>query len=243
MSKPAAPVHLATPDLDAHCDRMHHRGDVVVLEGNVLLLVKKHAQPIRIEAQRVLVNMRDGSFTVESGLAPVTSPGNNLLRSSFHRNARHAFPDPGARPERRNDDARRPGSAGVDDNGTQLRSAATCSGAGRSSHSALITSTGLRLALARRRASAILHVVRIYTSVGLVERTREAHRLVGGPHGYARLTLRPWRMICVKADRAEHERKRKSLRLLRKHSFIRRRRADSLGHLAIGRSAIGPAIA
>jgi hypothetical protein len=60
------PAHLVTPDLDAHCERMHHRGDMVVLEGNVLLLCKKHAQPLRIEAQRVLVNMRDGSFTVES---------------------------------------------------------------------------------------------------------------------------------------------------------------------------------
>ena len=72
------PVRLVTPDLEAVCDRMQHRGDVVVLEGNVLLLCKKHAQPIRIEAQRVLVNMRDGSFTVESDDRPVSATPTNL---------------------------------------------------------------------------------------------------------------------------------------------------------------------
>ena len=41
------PVRLVTPDLEAVCERMHHHGDIVVLEGNVLLLCKKHAQPIR----------------------------------------------------------------------------------------------------------------------------------------------------------------------------------------------------
>ena len=66
----AKPVHFVTPELDAHCDRITQRGDSMVLEGNVLLLCKKHAQPIRIEAQRVIVNMKDGSFTVSSDSAP-----------------------------------------------------------------------------------------------------------------------------------------------------------------------------
>jgi hypothetical protein len=70
MAHPMKPVHLVTPDLEAHCERMQHRGDTVILEGNVLLLCKKHAMPIRVEAQRVIVNMKDGSFTVESGALP-----------------------------------------------------------------------------------------------------------------------------------------------------------------------------
>ena len=76
-------AHLVTPDLDAHCERMPHRGDVVILEGNVLLLCKKHAQPIRIEAQRVIVNMKDGSFTVESDPRPTTATSSfGVMRTS-----------------------------------------------------------------------------------------------------------------------------------------------------------------
>ena len=75
---PEAPAlkaaHLVTPDFEAHCVRMTQRGDTILLEGDVLLLSKKHAQPIRIEAQRVLLNMRDGSFTVEP--APRSSVSN-----------------------------------------------------------------------------------------------------------------------------------------------------------------------
>jgi len=78
----AKPVHLVTPDLEAHCERMHHRGDAIVLEGNVLLLCKKHAQPLRIEAQRVVVNMRDGSFTVESDVRPASSSSFGVQRTS-----------------------------------------------------------------------------------------------------------------------------------------------------------------
>lgn len=62
-------VHFVTPDLEAHCERMTHRGDVVVLEGDVKLHCKKHGQSIRIEAQRVILNMKDGTFTVESEIA------------------------------------------------------------------------------------------------------------------------------------------------------------------------------
>jgi hypothetical protein len=82
VARHVKPVHLVTPDLEAHCERMHHRGDAIVLEGNVLLLCRKHAQPIRIEAQRVIVNMRDGSFSVESDVRPVSSSSFGVQRTS-----------------------------------------------------------------------------------------------------------------------------------------------------------------
>jgi hypothetical protein len=63
-------AHLVTPDLEAHCTRMTHRGDTIILEGDVILLNKKHAQPIRIEAQRAVINMKDGTITVDG-------PGSN----------------------------------------------------------------------------------------------------------------------------------------------------------------------
>lgn len=69
----AKPAHLVTPDLEAHCQSIIHRDGLIILEGNVLLLCKKHAQPLRIEAQRVLVNMNDGSFTVEASTRPTPS--------------------------------------------------------------------------------------------------------------------------------------------------------------------------
>jgi hypothetical protein len=74
---PPAPMvkhaHLVTPELEAHCHRMIHRGETILLEGDVMLLCKKHAQPIRIKAQRVIVNMKDGTFTVESDVRPSVS--------------------------------------------------------------------------------------------------------------------------------------------------------------------------
>jgi hypothetical protein len=66
VAHPVRPAKLVTPDFEAHCEKMTHKGDMIVLEGNVLLLCKKHAQPMRVEGQRVLVNMKDGSFSVES---------------------------------------------------------------------------------------------------------------------------------------------------------------------------------
>ena len=73
VAHPVRPAKLVTPDLEAHCEKMTHKGDMIVLEGNVLLLCKKHAQPMRIEAQRVTVNMKDGSFSVE-GAGSMTMP-------------------------------------------------------------------------------------------------------------------------------------------------------------------------
>lgn len=81
-AQPTKAAHLVTPDLEAYCERIVHRGDTIVLEGNVLLLCKKHAQPIRIEAQRVFVNMNDGSFTVESNARPMTPTSFGVMRTS-----------------------------------------------------------------------------------------------------------------------------------------------------------------
>lgn len=68
----ARPAQFVTPELEAHCQRITHRDGQVILEGNVMLVSKKHVQPMRIEAQRVIINMRDGSFTVDSNvMAPV----------------------------------------------------------------------------------------------------------------------------------------------------------------------------
>ena len=72
-AEPVRPAHFVTPELDVHCERIIHVGDQVILEGNVLLLCKKHAQPIRIEAQRVAINMKDGSFTVDSMPRTITT--------------------------------------------------------------------------------------------------------------------------------------------------------------------------
>lgn len=67
MAPPVKPLpRFETPDLEAHCEKITHRGDTVILEGNVLLLIKKHAQPVRINASRVVFNMKDGSYTVEN---------------------------------------------------------------------------------------------------------------------------------------------------------------------------------
>ena len=77
------PAHFVTPELEAHCQRITHRDGQVILEGNVMMVCKKHAQPMRVEAQRVIVNMRDGSFTVDSANAvtPMT-PVTGVLRTS-----------------------------------------------------------------------------------------------------------------------------------------------------------------
>ena len=56
---------LVTPDFEAHCDQMVHHGDSIHLIGNVMLLCKKHAQPLRIEGERIVLNLNDGSFVVE----------------------------------------------------------------------------------------------------------------------------------------------------------------------------------
>lgn len=89
MSCPAPvvkPVKLETPDFEAHCDQMIHRGDTIQLVGHVLLLCKKHAQPLRIEGERIVLNLNDGSFVVEAGPAlprlPVPTMGFGVMRTT-----------------------------------------------------------------------------------------------------------------------------------------------------------------
>jgi hypothetical protein len=72
-----------TPDLEAHCQRIVHKDGMVILEGNVLMICKKHAQPLRIEAPRVVLNMKDGSFTVEAqALTTLTTSSFGVMRTT-----------------------------------------------------------------------------------------------------------------------------------------------------------------
>jgi len=77
-----ARAHLVTPDLEADCERMTHQGDVIVLEGNVRLVSKKNGSVIRIEAPRVVLNMKTGGFNVESNVRPVSPSGNVIWRGA-----------------------------------------------------------------------------------------------------------------------------------------------------------------
>jgi hypothetical protein len=63
----ARPVHLVTPEFEAQCDRLNCAGsaDRLVLEGDVRLLWKQGGRNLRIEAARVLINVKEGTFTVE----------------------------------------------------------------------------------------------------------------------------------------------------------------------------------
>jgi hypothetical protein len=74
----AQKIHMATEFFEAHCDSLRCAGEnVMVLEGDVRLTAKKGGHPIRIEAARVSVNMKDGTFKVESAAAvamPVATP-------------------------------------------------------------------------------------------------------------------------------------------------------------------------
>jgi hypothetical protein len=71
-------VHLMTEHFEAHCNSLRcvpgdpHR---IMLEGSVRLTCKKCGQNVQIEAPCVVVNMKDGTFTVEShGQSAPTPP-------------------------------------------------------------------------------------------------------------------------------------------------------------------------
>jgi hypothetical protein len=75
----AQKVHLMTEHFEAHCDAIHCQdGDAsrLVLEGNVRLTCKTKGHATRIEAARVVINTRDGTFSVGSvqNTAPVAVP-------------------------------------------------------------------------------------------------------------------------------------------------------------------------
>ncbi len=61
-------VHLVTPNLEAHCERLTsgRDRDHLLLEGGVNLVSNQNGQVIRIQGERVTVNLANGSFTVEA---------------------------------------------------------------------------------------------------------------------------------------------------------------------------------
>jgi hypothetical protein len=60
-------VHLVTPHLEAHCERLTSGNpDHMLLEGDVQLICFRNGQTLRIQGQRVHVHLSDGTFTVES---------------------------------------------------------------------------------------------------------------------------------------------------------------------------------
>ena len=61
-------VHLVTPQMEAHCQRLTSagNGEHIILEGDVQLTCNRNGQMIRIQGQRVIVHLADGTFTVES---------------------------------------------------------------------------------------------------------------------------------------------------------------------------------
>lgn len=59
-------VHLYSPNYEAQCERIQGTGHgQLVLEGNVRLSSRRHGQTMTINAQRVLLNVRDDQFVVE----------------------------------------------------------------------------------------------------------------------------------------------------------------------------------
>jgi hypothetical protein len=80
----AQQARLATPHLDAQCERITCVGgpDRVVLEGHVRLTYKKGGQQVQIVAERVTVNVKEETFTVD-GAAPrsATLPAVDVRRS------------------------------------------------------------------------------------------------------------------------------------------------------------------
>lgn len=84
-------VHLVTPQMEAHCERLTSagNGEHIILEGDVQLTCNRNGQTIRIQGQRVIVHLSDGTFTVESAsefrapvpvsrVRAVVKPGVNL---------------------------------------------------------------------------------------------------------------------------------------------------------------------
>ena len=78
----AKPAHLVTPDLEAHCQKILHRDGLIILEGNVLLLYKKDVQPLRIEANRVIINTREGTVIVDPNTSVLPTVTFGVMRTT-----------------------------------------------------------------------------------------------------------------------------------------------------------------
>lgn len=96
-------VHLVTPLLEAYCERLTSDAgnpDRLVLEGDVQVTCKRNGQSVRIQGQRVLVNLSEGTFTVESvtGIRSAPSTGRNAVpaapryRADFDGDIRYVQP-------------------------------------------------------------------------------------------------------------------------------------------------------
>jgi hypothetical protein len=73
----ASSVHLMTEYFEAHCNALRSVGSDphhLLLEGDVRLTCKKSGHHVHIEAPRVIINMKDGTFTVESQPAQTPCP-------------------------------------------------------------------------------------------------------------------------------------------------------------------------
>jgi hypothetical protein len=85
-----AAINLMTPQYELHCDRLCcvNAPDRLVLEGNVRVTYRKNGQQYRIEGERVLMNLKDGTFTVDTNSHGATwqrQPGAATeLRQSIH---------------------------------------------------------------------------------------------------------------------------------------------------------------
>jgi hypothetical protein len=80
----AAPARLKTPHIEAQCERMSCAGspERMILEGNVCLRYNKDGQVVHIEAQRVVVNVKEGTFTVEANPAAPAVRVNSVSSST-----------------------------------------------------------------------------------------------------------------------------------------------------------------
>jgi hypothetical protein len=73
----APKVRLSTEHFEAQCAAMRCLGNDphrLVLEGEVVLTCKKSGHVVRIEAPCVVVNMQDGTFSVDSHVPPPAAP-------------------------------------------------------------------------------------------------------------------------------------------------------------------------
>jgi hypothetical protein len=89
----SATARLVTPHLDAQCERMSCVGspERIVLEGDVRLTYKKDGQNLRIEAERVVVDVKEGTFTVAN---PPVSSATQVYRGAGQEFVPHVVPVP-----------------------------------------------------------------------------------------------------------------------------------------------------
>lgn len=68
MTQTGDHTHIVGANFDAFCRKatMLPGCPCVMMEGNVQMTTKRNGQPIRIEGQRIIVNVTDGTFTAES---------------------------------------------------------------------------------------------------------------------------------------------------------------------------------